>query len=149
MFEYAGLDPKILRDLNFSEVGEPGQDPLRALESLGGPSYSQVALLSTIPLLVNGLAAWILVPLSIAVGRRPVILFAGGMCWIGGIWAATSTGLKSHLIARCLQGLGGGTVDSIIPLIIQDFMFIHERNRAVGAINASGGFITMCLGIAR
>ena len=32
---------------------------------------------------------------------------------------------------------------------IQDFMFIHERNKAVAAVNASTGLIIVGLGVGR
>ena len=100
-------------------------------------------------MLVNGLSSYILVPLSIYVGRRPVLVFAGVVAWGGGLWAGFSTSLESHLVARCFQGLGAGTVESLLPLIVQDMMFIHQRNTAIAAISASQGLIIVSLGIAR
>jgi MFS family permease len=108
-----------------------------------------VALLASLPLLVNGVSSFLLVPLSIGIGRRPVLLFAGVMAWSGGLWAGFSTSLESHLAARCFQGLGAGAVDALIPLIVQDMMFIHKRNKAVASISASQGLIIVSLGIAR
>ena len=57
------------------------------------------------------MSSYFLVPLSIWLGRRPVLLFAGAVAWAGGLWAGFSTSLESHLAARCFQGLGAGTVD--------------------------------------
>ncbi len=62
------------------------------------------------------------------------------MCsWIGGFWAGWSTSLKSHLAARILHGLGSATVEGLLPLIMQDIVFIHQRNRAIAAILACQG----------
>lgn len=152
VLEYAGIDPKILAEVNISLLDPPGQvnlNPLSVLAGLGGPPLYQVALLSSLPLLVNGIASYILVPLSIAVGRRPVLLFAGVMAWTGGLWAGFSHSLPSHLAARCFQGLGAGAVEALIPLIVQDMMFIHQRNKAIASIGASQGLIIVGLGIAR
>ncbi|RYP85954.1 hypothetical protein DL770_004967 [Monosporascus sp. CRB-9-2] len=141
MLEYGGVDPKILG------TSEDLTDLDTLIAGLDGPPTWQISLLSTAPMIVNGVASWVLIPLSIAVGRRPVILLCGALAWAGGIWAATSGGLKSHIAARCFQGIGAGTIDALIPLIIQDFMFIHERNKAVAAVNASTGLIIVGLGV--
>lgn len=148
--EYAGVDPKILAQLDITKLnpGVVDLNPLRSLSGLGGPPLYQVALLSSLPLLVNGLSSYFLVPLSIAIGRRPVLLFSGLMAWVGGLWAGFSTSLTSHLAARCLQGLGAGAVEALIPLIVQDMMFIHERNTAISSIAASQGLVIVGLGIA-
>ncbi|KAK3307697.1 major facilitator superfamily domain-containing protein [Chaetomium strumarium] len=149
--EYAGINPQVLSVIDLSQLQPEGAvdvNPLRSLSALGGPPLYRVALLSSLPLLVNGLASYLLVPLSIAVGRRPVLLFAGAAAWVGGLWGGLSTSLESHLAARCLQGLGAGAVEALIPLIVQDMMFIHERNRAIACIGASQGLIIVGLGIA-
>lgn len=152
VLEYAGIDPKILGSVDLSALAPPGQvklDPLQILAGLGGPPIDKVALLASLPLLVNGVASYILVPLSIGVGRRPVLLFAGAMAWAGGLWAGFTRDLNSHIAARCFQGLGAGAVEALIPLIVQDLMFIHQRNKAIASIGASQGIIVVGLGIVR
>jgi MFS family permease len=152
VLEYSGIDPKILAQIDISALLPPGQvnvNPVGLLAGLGGPPVYQVALLSSLPLLVNGIASYILVPLSIAIGRRPVLLLSGVMAWTGGFWAGFSNSLGSHLAARCFQGLGAGAVEALIPLIIQDMMFINQRNKAFASVVASQGFIIVALGIAR
>jgi hypothetical protein len=44
-----------------------------------------------------------LVPLSIGIGRRPVLLFAGACAWAGGFLAVASPSLDVHLAARAIQ----------------------------------------------
>lgn len=94
-------------------------------------------MLATLPLITNGIASYFLVPLSIAVGRRPVLLLTAVMAWSGGLWAGLSTSLDSHLAARALMGLGAGAVEALIPLIVGDIVFIHQRAKAQSAIVAS------------
>jgi len=89
---------------------------------------------------MNGISSYFLVPLSIAIGRRPVLLACGVLAWAGGFWAGASNSLASHLAARAVQGIGAGAVEALIPLIVQDIMFIHERNRAISVIWASQVF---------
>jgi MFS family permease len=151
VLEYAGIDPKILGQIDIGAIIPKGQvnlNPIQLLSGLGGPPIYQVALLSSLPLLVNGIASYLLVPLSIAIGRRPVLLLSGAMAWTGGWWAGFSQSLPSHLAARCFQGLGAGAVEALIPLIVQDMMFINQRNKAFASIVASQGFIIVGLGIA-
>ncbi|KAL1865900.1 hypothetical protein Daus18300_007012 [Diaporthe australafricana] len=138
VLEYAGIDPKVLGQ----DQDKPGgQSPL--MTGMGGPPLWKVALLASLPLLVNGIASYFLVPLTIAIGRRPVLLLTSAMMWIGGIWAGLSQSLNSHLAARAFQGLGIGAVEALVPLIIQDFMFIHERNRAIALVGAAQGVETL------
>ncbi|KAK2067333.1 hypothetical protein P8C59_001084 [Phyllachora maydis] len=151
VLEYTGIDPRLLGSIDINALAPAGTinlDPLQILAGLGGPPIWKVSLLSSAPLLVNGIASYVLVPLSIAVGRRPVLLFAGLLAWLGGFWAGLSHDLDSHLAARCLQGFGAGAVEALIPLIIQDMMFINQRNKAFASIVASQGFIIVGLGIA-
>ena len=118
ILEYGGVDPRILGTGDLNNVGAPGRTLDDVMDGLtDGPPTWQVSLLATAPMIVNGLASLALVPLSIAVGRRPVILLCGALAWAGGIWAASSQSLPSHIAARCFQGIGAGTIDALIPLI--------------------------------
>lgn len=152
VLEYSGIDPKILGMIDISALsiknpdGKPA-DPLQLLSSLGGPPISKVNLLSTLPFLVNGIASYILVPLSIAYGRRPIILFSGVMAWAGGIWAGFSTSLDSHIAARAFQGFGAGAVEALIPLILQDMLFINQRNKAFSLVSAGQGLFIVAIGL--
>jgi MFS family permease len=135
--EYSGIDPKILGNLDITLLSPPGVvnlNPVKILNGLGGPPLWKVTLLASLPLLTNGISSYFLVPISISVGRRPVILACGVMAWVGGLWAGFSQSLDSHIAARCLQALGAGAVEALAPLIIQDIMFIHQRNRAMSSM---------------
>ncbi|KAJ0114740.1 hypothetical protein J7T55_004481 [Diaporthe amygdali] len=152
VLEYAGIDPKILGKIDLSTLnlaganGKPA-DPIQLLNSLGGPPISKVDLISTLPILVNGIASYVLVPLSIGVGRRPVILFSGVLAWAGGLWAGFSTSLNSHIAARVFQGFGAGAVEALIPLILQDMLFINQRNKAFSLISAGQGLFVVSIGL--
>lgn len=135
--EYSNIDPSVLKDMNLAELGEPGvalADPMKVLAGMGGPPLYKISFLASLPLLTNGISSYFLVPLSIAIGRRPVLLFCGVMAWGGGLWAGLSNGLDAHIAARCVQGLGAGAVEALIPLIVQDLVFIHQRNQAMSSI---------------
>ncbi|KAI1502292.1 major facilitator superfamily transporter [Biscogniauxia marginata] len=152
LLEYSGLDPaEVLSNTDFQEKlsGKEGLDPLDVIpEGVQPASLAQVALLATIPLLSNGIASYFLVPMSIAVGRRPILLLTATFSWAGGLWAGFSQSLESHLAARVIHGLGAGAVEALLPLIAQDIVFIHQRNRALSAIIASQGPIIIATGVA-
>jgi MFS family permease len=149
--EYAGIDPKILGQVDISLLNPSGVvnlNPLQLLAGLGGPPLWKITLLSTLPLLTNGISSYFLVPLSISIGRRPVLLTCGVLAWVGGFCAGLSQTLDVHIAARCVQAVGAGAVEALIPLIVQDLVFIHQRNRAMSAIWAAQGLIIVAIGIA-
>jgi MFS family permease len=151
LLEYSGVDPHILNNVDFvaNAHGSINFNPLAVVPAGVVPAdIGQVSMLATIPLIANGVASYFLVPLSVAIGRRPVLLLTGACAWIGGLWAGLSTSLPSHMAGRALQGLGAGAVEALIPLIVQDIMFIHERNKAMSAVISSQGVIIIALGIA-
>jgi MFS family permease len=138
--EYAGINPKILDTLDLSKVmtsTASSSNVMNMLASFGGPPMWKISMLATLPLLTNGISSYFLVPLSIAIGRRPLLILCGLLAWVGGLWAGLSKDLDSHLAARCLQGLGAGAVEALIPLMVQDIVFIHNRNRAMSSIWAA------------
>ncbi|PPJ61174.1 hypothetical protein CBER1_10294 [Cercospora berteroae] len=148
--EYAGLNPSLLAPLSSSGGGLPeGIDPIESLASLpGAPPIWRVQLLASMPVLVMGLANLALVPLAISVGRRPVLLLSGVIAIAGAFWAGHSHSLESHIAARCVQAIGAGTVESLIPFILQDMVFVHERNTWISIVFAAQGIIIIGLGIA-
>lgn len=137
LLEYSGVDPRpILKHADMK--GNPS--PMALIPPGVKPvSLYEVTLLSTLPSLTNCAASFLLVPLSLAVGRRPVLLVTAMFSWIGGFLAAYSRSLKEHLAARVIHGLGSATVEALIPLVMQDIVFIHQRNRAIAAIMACQG----------
>lgn len=138
VLEYAGMDPKILKVLSENGGLPKGSDPLQYLSELpNAPPVWHVYLLGSLPVLMMGVANLFLVPLAISVGRRSVVLACGVMAIAGAIWAGFSQSLGSHLGARCLQALGAGTVESLLPFVVQDMVFIHQRNTAISGVFAA------------
>jgi len=134
ILEYSGVDPKAV--LPTADLKDH-PSPLAVVPKGVVPvDLYKVTLLSTLPSLSNCVVSYLLVPLSLAIGRRPVLLVAAMCSWIGGFWAGYSTTLQTHLYARVLHGIGTATAEGLLPLIMQDFVFIHQRNRAIAAILA-------------
>lgn len=147
--EYAGIDPKILGPLTSSGGFAMGSDPLATLQHLpNAPPIWKTYMLASMPVLMMGIANLILIPVAIAIGRRPVILFCGIAAIVGACWAGASHSLESHIAARCIQALGAGTVESLIPFMLQDMVYFHQRNFAISGVFAAQGTIIIALGIA-
>lgn len=109
----------------------------------GHPSPQTVLDLGTYPTLFGGIGAIITITLARWFGTRPVLVVDSILLFCATAWSAVSKGkdrgLYSNLAARCFIGLGGGAYESLVPLIIQDITFIHERNRAIALVLGSGG----------
>ncbi|KAH8649093.1 major facilitator superfamily domain-containing protein [Xylariales sp. PMI_506] len=150
LLEYSGVDPRILSSTDFAASADGININLFAVLPPGviPADLGQISLLATVPLITNGIASYLLVPLSIAIGRRPVLVFTAAMAWIGGLWAGLSSSLTSHIAARAMQGLGAGAVEALIPLIVGDIMFLHKRNKAMSAVISSQGLFIIALGLA-
>lgn len=144
---YAGIDPHVLDKLKYPPGTKVSVDPVAGFAKISPYPLWQVYLIASLPVLIVGVANYIIVPLSIAVGRRPVILTTGLLAIIGGIWAGFTTTLSHHLGARAMQAFGVGTVESLIPLILQDMVFIHHRNKAIASVWCAQGIIIVSIGI--
>lgn len=67
-------------------------------------------------------------PAALVIGRRPVFIFAACLLLASSLWAANAgTSFESHLSARIVQGVAAGATESLLPLIITDMTFVHER----------------------
>eukprot|EP00918_Siedleckia_nematoides_P099635 GHVU01217868.1.p1 GENE.GHVU01217868.1~~GHVU01217868.1.p1 ORF type:complete len:542 (+),score=24.96 GHVU01217868.1:136-1626(+) len=141
---YAGLDPKILNEIHFPAT----VNSFVALRDIGGPPLWKTFFLASLPILMIGVSNFFFVPLAIIFGRRPVILASGLIAIGGALWASFSTSLDSHLGARAIQAIGAGTVESLIPFIISDMVFLHQRNLFISIVFGIQGILVVVLGIA-
>lgn len=149
LLEYSGVDPVAILSDPALAARVAGGDPLSVLPPGVTPkvSLAQVSLLATVPQIANGIAGYLLIPLSATIGRRPVLLITAVAAWAGGFWAGASQSLASHIAARVVHGLGAGAVEALLPLIVQDMVFIHQRARATAAVIASQGIFIVILGV--
>lgn len=140
---------KLIQLLTDSQGGFPQHpNPLAYLNNLGGPDIFDIFMLGAAPLLIIGVSNLFMVPLAIACGRRPVLLVTGLIAIAGCAWAGASKSYGSHLAARCVQAVGAGTVESLIPFIIQDMVHVHQRNTWISASFAAQGIIIIAIGFA-
>lgn len=75
--------------------------------------------LVTYPSLFMGLGNVIAVPVSHAVGRRPVYLVSNLIFVLACVWAAYSKSLNSHIAARDVISLAAGQAEALCPIIVQ------------------------------
>lgn len=108
-----------------------------------------------------GIGAFVWVPLSLAVGRRPVFLLCAVILLLSTIWAALAGSFYQLLAAICLQGLAEGLATSTVCclflyvlrdsdtvkmlLMVIDLTFIHQRPQVIAMLWSIGGAITLSL----
>ncbi|KAJ4408192.1 hypothetical protein N0V82_009766 [Gnomoniopsis sp. IMI 355080] len=107
---------------------------------LRDPTMQQLVVF---PPLFIGLGSFIWAPLSIAIGRRPVLLFGTALQAVGCIIAATAKDFNALLAAVCVKGLASATAWSLALLIIIDLTFIHERPQVLATYWCLGGIFNL------
>lgn len=51
---------------------------------------------------------------------------------VSDIWMAASPSYASFMASRVVNGFGTGANETMLPLIITDMFFLHQRGRYVG-----------------
>ncbi|KAI5459543.1 major facilitator superfamily domain-containing protein [Mariannaea sp. PMI_226] len=97
-----------------------------------GKSQSQVALLTGATVLSLGYANFIIIPCSEVFGRRVVLIICASITIASCIWQAVATSYSSFLGARVLTGIGAAANESIMPVVIADIKFLHQRGKYIG-----------------
>ncbi|KAM0495325.1 hypothetical protein ACHAP8_008172 [Fusarium lateritium] len=90
-----------------------------------------VESLSSAMTLFTGFGFLIGIPLSTAIGRRPVLVSAAVITVLSTLWAGYVEEFIELLASVCLQGLAAGSATGMIILILIDATFIHERPTAL------------------
>ena len=95
--------------------------------SLGNPEY--LPWVVTAYLLFSTAVTPLYGKVSDIVGRRKTLLFAIAVFIVGSVGCALSPNLWVLIVARALQGLGGGGLISLAQTIIADIVSPKERSR--------------------
>ncbi|KAL0942093.1 major facilitator superfamily transporter [Colletotrichum truncatum] len=123
--------------------------PLAAEFNASQPDkYPLNTLVSTPSTIFLGLGAFLWIPLSVALGRRPVFLLASCCVTLATILAANASGFYSLLGALSLQGFSAGLSLSAAMLMVIDLTFIDERPNALGffwSIGCGAGLILLTI----
>lgn len=91
----------------------------------------QVNMLFGAAAITLGYSNFIIVPAANLWGRRPVVLVCGIICILANIWQALVTSYPSFLGARVISGIGAGANESIMPMVVADLLFQHQRGSSM------------------
>lgn len=69
-------------------------------------------------------------------GRKPVFLCALGLFVVGSLWCTVAQGLVPLILARMVQGLGGGALVPVTLALAADLLPAGRRAAAIGAVGA-------------
>lgn len=104
--------------------------------------------LLTYPTLFMGIGNLFSMPLSVALGRRPIFLASLLLLLISSIWCANAGSLGSHIAGRNVFSLAAGQSEALAPLIIEEIHFLHERSAKLSWFVAVQTVGTACMFIA-
>ncbi|KAI1823033.1 MFS general substrate transporter [Xylaria intraflava] len=65
-------------------------------------------------------------------GRKPVLLVAVAIFWIGSLIAGLSKNIAQLIAARAIQGVGGGGVIVLINIAVSDLVSLRKRGQYYG-----------------
>ncbi|KAH7357401.1 putative MFS transporter [Pyrenochaeta sp. MPI-SDFR-AT-0127] len=83
--------------------------------------------------LLLGIGNLIWVPLGVKYGKRASLLISTLILFAILIWTAKETTFNGLLAARCLSGFASAAGESIVPSIVSDIFFLHERAAMMSA----------------
>src|ERR1700727_1349519 len=120
------------------------------LEATSGLSASQLSVIvaavllgSVISTLFSGLLAdWL--------GRKPLMVIAGGIFVLSIPVIALSHGFGPLFLGRLLQGISGGLVGMVVPLYLAECLSAQDRGKGTGAFQwllTLGIFLAALIGI--
>src|SRR2546426_9639894 len=116
--------PKIITDLNGNAVYTWSVTIYLLTSTISGPIYGK---------------------LSDLYGRRPIVIFAVGLFLVSSVFAGLSQEMWQFILARGLQGLGGGAVFPIALAVIAD-LYPPEDRAKYGALFGAVFGISSVLG---
>ncbi|EJT72450.1 hypothetical protein GGTG_09316 [Gaeumannomyces tritici R3-111a-1] len=98
-----------------------------------------------VPTLFMGIGCLIWTPMSLWLGRRPVLILCAGLMPVATLLSGMSTSFAMYIISIALLGLANGVAFSTGLLVLIDVTFIHQRSNAIAADWGVATFITQLL----
>lgn len=92
-------------------------------------TLADVLQFTGVAILVLGFSNFIWVPVATCFGRRPVAISSALICAFSSIWRAKATTYSSFMGACVLNGLGSGPCETLMPQVIADVIFLHDRGK--------------------
>ncbi|KAK6206362.1 hypothetical protein LQW54_007816 [Pestalotiopsis sp. IQ-011] len=96
-----------------------------------GKTLPEVNLLFGVAAITLGYANFLIVPAANVFGRRPVLIICSIVCILANVWQGLVTSYPSFLGARVVSGLGAAANESLMPMVIADMLFLHQRGRGM------------------
>ncbi|KAI3391530.1 hypothetical protein diail_7174, partial [Diaporthe ilicicola] len=95
-------------------------------------------------LLANAAAAPSWGKISDIWGRKPILLTAVGVFWVGSLLSGVSVSMGMLIVGRAVQGIGGGGILILVNICISDLFSMRRRGLFLGIISLvwalAGGF---------
>ncbi|KAH6663200.1 MFS multidrug transporter-like protein [Halenospora varia] len=67
-------------------------------------------------------------------GRKPILLIAAAIFFIGSLLCAVSVSIGMLIVARCIQGIGGGGLIILVNISISDLFSMRNRGKYFGMV---------------
>ncbi|KAJ5531908.1 hypothetical protein N7494_008460 [Penicillium frequentans] len=113
-----------------------------------GVSTTHIVWLSTFPSLFVGVGNYLILPLGLIYGRRFAAILAILVNFAATIGCAVSQSFQQHFTLRIIQGLATGATESLLPLMLSEVTFIHQRGLIFGLYWTTQNVVTSCLNLA-
>lgn len=101
-------------------------------EAQWNKNASQVALLTGVMVIALGYTNFVIIPCAHIFGRRPTMIVCCIITLATDIWMAAAGSYWSFMGARLVNGFGTGANESMLPLVVADMFFLHQRGKYVG-----------------
>ncbi|KAK4054340.1 hypothetical protein OIO90_003573 [Microbotryomycetes sp. JL221] len=106
-----------------------------------GKGYQDIVRLITIPTLSMGVSNFLFMPVALAIGRRPVYIGSCVILVVACIVASFNTSYEYHLACRIIIGFAAGQSEALVPLMLKEMFFIHERANILAFQSSFQGII--------
>src|SRR3984957_18117081 len=120
------------------------------LEATSGLSASQLSVIVAAVLLGSVISTLFSGMLADWLGRKPIMVIAGGIFVLSIPVIALSHGFGPLFLGRLLQGVSGGLVGMVVPLYLAECLSAQDRGKGTGAFQwllTLGIFLAAVIGI--